>query len=368
MHGNVVCLCVDERMLIPAFFVADAARKAALPGSPKFDILIFVPPEHVTGAHRQWACRHGVQLRHDVDFSRVGDITIPHAGFSPAVLVKLLIPEHLAGRYEKILCLDADLVVKGDLGGIFRLDMGSRAIAARPVGRTWADATEEHKARLLAHFRALGLKPPYRYFNAGVLLIDVANWNRRELTRRALAFIRNNADICLLPDEDALSALLDGDLLDLSPIWNSRPPGPDNFSGDNLQPVIVHYAGPLKPWMRFRKRKGLFQDIEAYRLYRDFLRDTPWSDWLRRQWTGRDLALAVRQEAKRRFRRLLGKECSMPRAERQAREEVLRRYYAEAAFADVEQHVTRRDGSRLRLACAPAPGRPACAPAGPPDR
>jgi hypothetical protein len=346
---------VDDRMLIPALFVADAARNAALSGSPKFDMIVFVPAGHVTAAHRDWAAERAIALRHDLDLSRVGDIAIANARLSAAVLGKLMIPEHLAGRYRKILWLDADVVIRGDIGAIFRLDMGGHAIAARPVGRTWADATEEHKEWMLAHFRDLGLKPPYRYFNAGVLLIDVANWNRQQLTRRVIEFIRTNARICVLPDQDALSAVLDGDPLDLSHVWNARPPGADNFSGDCLQPVIVHYAGALKPWMRFRKRKGLLQDRDAYRLYRDFLRDTPWPGWLRRQWTGRDLGLAARHTAKRCLYRLLGREPTLSRAERRAREETLRRYHAKAPFADVEQGITLREGGRLRLAPATPP-------------
>lgn len=355
---NVVCLCVDDRMLIPAFFVADAARKAARPDGPSFDILIFVPAEHVTAAHREWAAARGIGLCHDVDFARISDVPLAYTRLSTAVLVKLLLAEHLAGRYDKILCLDADLVVKADIGGIFRLDMGRHAIAARPVGRTWADATQDHKEWMLGHFRKLGLTPPYRYFNAGVLLIHVANWNRQQLTRRALAYIRRNADICVLPDQDALSALLNGNLLDLSLVWNARPPGPDNLSGACIEPVIVHYAGPLKPWMRFRKQKGLFQDIEAYRLYQDFLRDTPWRAWLRQQWTRRDLALAIRHEAKKRLRRLLGKERAPTRAERQSKETMLRQYCAETPFADVVQGITRQEGSRLQLAATQPKSRP----------
>lgn len=83
--------------------------------------------------------------------------------------------------------------------------------------------------------------------------------------------------------------------------------------------------------MRFKKGKGLFQDIEAYRLYEDFVRDTPWSGWLRRQWTGRDLARAVRHEAKRLLRRLRGKEPPLSEAERQLHRAALRRYYARRA-------------------------------------
>jgi lipopolysaccharide biosynthesis glycosyltransferase len=343
-------------MLIPALFVADVVRKAALSREPAFDIMVFVPGGDVDGTHRAWAGERAIALRHDIDISSVRGIAILQSRLSAATLVKLLLPEHLAGRYDKILYLDADLVIEGDVGALFRLDMGKRAVAAVPSGRVWADVTEEKKDWWLAHFRALGMTPPYGYFNSGVLLIDLASWNREQLTRRTLEFIRKNADICFLPDEDALNAVLDGDLIELSPIWNARPTGPLSFSTDEVRPVIVHYAGPLKPWIRFKKGKGLFQHLEAYRLYEEFVRGTPWSGWLRQQWTVRDLIRAARHEAKGLLERLIGREPGISEAERQSRLANVRQFYAETRFADVEQGITLREGSRLRLAPMPPPG------------
>lgn len=347
-----VCLCADARMLIPAFFVAHAVRRAASPLDPSFDILIFVPPNDVSDAHRAWAAEHGIALRHDVDTSSVQDIPILQSRLSTATLVKLLLPQHLSGRYDAILYLDADLVIAGDVSALFRIDMGTHAVAAVPSGRVWVDVAEEEKSWRLARMQALGMTPPYRYFNSGVMLIDVASWNREQLTRRTLEFVQKNADICLWPDEDALNAVLDGNLIELSPIWNAGPPSQLSLPREEFHPVIVHYYGPMKPWIRFMKGKGLFQFMEAYRLYEDFVRDTPWPGWLRQQWTARDLVLAVRREAKGHLKRLIGLDPTLSEAERQSRQGIVRQYYAESHFADVEQGITIREGSRLRLAPA----------------
>jgi lipopolysaccharide biosynthesis glycosyltransferase len=164
-----------------------------------------------------------------------------------------------------------------------------------------------------------------------------------------------------LPDEDSLNAVLNGRLLELSPIWNAPPPSRRTLTRGGIRPVIVHYSGPFKPWMRFRKGKGLFQDIEAYRLYQEFLRDTPWAGWLRKQWTLRDLMQAVRQAAKRKLQMLAGTQPAVTEAEQQSRQATMRRYLAETRFADVEQGVTLREGSRLWLAPASPPGASAAA-------
>lgn len=346
-HSNAVCLCVDARMLIPAFFVADAIRKAALPHGSAFDLIIFVPKDDVDTSHRAWAAQHAITLRHDIDISTVRDIVIRQSRLSTATLMKLLLAQHLAGRYEKILYLDADLVVENDVGALFGLDMGEFAVAAVPTRRTWAHVPDQERDWWLAHFRELGMTAPYRYFNTGVLLIHVETWNRQELTHRSIDFIRQNPDVCYLPDEDALNAVLDGKLLELSPIWNAPPSSRRIGSEEDLQPVIVHYIGPAKPWIRFKKGKRLFQDMAAYRRYREFLRDTPWPAWLGEQWTWSELLRAVAQETRESWKSSRRDGSVRSEAERQA---VGRRYYAETSFADVEQGITSRDGSRLRLA------------------
>jgi hypothetical protein len=119
---------------------------------------------------------------------------------------------------------------------------------------------------------------------------------------------------------------------------------------DDTRPVIIHYDGPLKPWIRFKKGKGLFQDLDAYRLYEGFVRNTPWAGWLRQQWTVRDLVLASRREAKGLLKRLIGMGPAVSEAERRSRQAIVRQYYAQSRFADVEQGITIQDGSRLHLA------------------
>src|SRR5690606_29239989 len=130
---------------------------------------------------------------------------------------------HLAGRYDRLLYLDCDLTIHGDVGALFSLDMSGYSLAAVPAGRISAGIEPSRLAAQLRHFGALGMTPPYRYFNAGVLLIDVVTWNRRGIGELALSFIRENPELCELPDEDALNAVLDGDFMELSPVWNIEP-------------------------------------------------------------------------------------------------------------------------------------------------
>ena len=141
------------------------------------------------------------------------------------------------------------------------------------------------------------MSEPFRYFNSGVLYIDVAKWNRAAIGRRALDFIRRNPSLCIWPDEDALNAVLDGEVAELSPLWNMRARAWFHRRvRAAAEPVIVHYDGPNKPGQCFGKGRRLFHGQQAYRSYQHFLVQTPWSDWLEDQWTMADLRAGLAYE------------------------------------------------------------------------
>ena len=344
---DAACLCVDRNMLIPAFFVADAVKRAAEAAGSDFDVVVVTAPGEVSPEHKAFAATRGLLVDDSFDTAPLQGITPREKRLSPATLIKLLLAEHFGERYRMLLYLDADLTIHGDLGPLFRLDLGEHAVAAVPSGRIWLDRRDWERQAAEAEFEALGMTPPYRFVNSGVLLIHPANWRRDRLGARILDFVRRNPALCRLPDEHALNAVLDGRLLELSPVWNLRPDQPR--PGAPL-PVIVHYAGNNKPWRRFQPHKGLFAQRAAYRLYADFIRATPWPGWLRAQWTWRDLALALRHAVVRRYRRWRQPSPLRDPARRAAFEQEVREQYRGERFVDVRQGiVVERDG-RLRRA------------------
>jgi lipopolysaccharide biosynthesis glycosyltransferase len=351
---NAVCLCTDRRMLIPALFVANAVKSYSKCSDNRFDTIIFAEPSEVTDVHRSWMEQRGILLCEDMDMSRMQGICKFMERLSPATLVKLSLAEHLAGRYDKILYLDCDLTIHGDISSIFSLDTAPFALAAVPAGRILAGLSEKQLKETEDHFHELGMTKPYRYFNAGVLYLDVKRWNSEELGNRALEFIRQNPDLCFLPDEDALNAILDGNIAELSPMWNARlqPRWHKKGTIGIASPAIIHHTGNEKPWRRFVYGKPLFfHDLTAYRLYKDFLRDSPWPGWLGEQWDWHDLYMNIRGEAGRILHKLrLRGEWEEPSArQRKAYDDAVRQYYEEARFVDEAQGIVIREDGKLRL-------------------
>jgi lipopolysaccharide biosynthesis glycosyltransferase len=346
---NAVCVCTDRNMVLPAVYVAaEAARRAA----GAYDVHVLTEQGELEDVHRRWMEARGIQAIAGLDFSRLREIAFANDRLTAATLIRLVMPEIFADRYERVLYLDADTEIAGDIGALFKLDLGGAAVAAVPAARIVELATPAARRNREKHFRALGMSEPYRYFNSGVILIDIARWLEERIGARALDFVRANAAICKLPDEDALNAVLDGGIADLSPIWNLR-------SWDMglprvarvIAPVIRHYDGPQKPWKRFARSRRLFSLERPYRRYRVFVAATPWRAWLDRQWSADDLRANLRFELQILTDRLRGRPTRGVRSRALLRRQfkIYWRYLREGAFADVRQGIAVLRDGRLML-------------------
>jgi len=331
-------------MLIPALFVADAVAFHAGPAR-SFDIVVVTDPEAATETERRWMREHGIH-HHVEDFADLKAVIRLEGRLTTATLVKLILADIFADRYERILYLDTDLTIHGDVSGLLGLDLGGHAIAA--AGGGWATPAQQQDGE--AHFAALGMSRPYRYFNTGVLVIDVAAWRREDLTSRSLDFVRRHPELCALPDEDSLNAVLDGRVARFSPIWNMAPRRLwlTRLHGI-VTPVIIHYSGADKPWRRFGRHKRLFPDGQAYALYRAFIKRSPWKGWLRSQWSFRDLRQSLKFELVLAWRALRGRSREPRAAEIAMMVERFRETCRAATFADVTQGIVARNDGSLRL-------------------
>ena len=160
------------------------------------------------------------------------------------LLATHLLPEDL----DRVLYLDADLIVRADLSPFYFQDLGNNyvaAIAQHPVqGRS----------------ERLGMDPAVEYFNAGVLLINLDLWRAEDLGNRTLQFAIDNADAIEMADQDALNGTCDGRVLLSSQRYNAGEWVFHDFSAEELattpselerartDPAIAHYTGSSKPW------------------------------------------------------------------------------------------------------------------------
>jgi lipopolysaccharide biosynthesis glycosyltransferase len=154
---------------------------------------------------------------------------------------KLTLDEWLPKELDRVIWLDCDLLVVADLGRLWQ-SAGTGTVSAVQDQRVPAVSSPFG----VAGWRELGLSAASKYFNAGVLVIDLAQWRGQGIRLKSIDYIRAFADRVYFWDQEALNAILEGKWSELDSRWNWHPslPGAPE-SGD---PSIIHFSGNLKPW------------------------------------------------------------------------------------------------------------------------
>ncbi|KAL1743630.1 glycosyltransferase family 8 protein [Schizophyllum fasciatum] len=154
---------------------------------------------------------------------------------------------------EKVLYLDADVLVTGDLAELWRTELEGNAIGAAPdVGHPTRTVGGKPSDDRVGSFAA-----PARptYFNAGVLLMDLAKMRRSIGDLLSLA---QSSEALHFKDQDVLNAHFAGKWTELPLKYNAQGLGTyaDRLTAERelldldemrRSPVVVHFTGPVHP-------------------------------------------------------------------------------------------------------------------------
>lgn len=245
MPKNVLYLAVDRTMFPAALFTAYTALEHGRARS--FDLLIAVPENSIEPAWLDWAQSKLRIAIKEVNFSsHVGIEKTVNPIYPPSCCYRYLFDLFLPSC-DRIIYLDADIRITGDVSLLFDLDLGPKIFAARPGLTVAEDAAPG--SWLEFYLTALGWDADVPYASSGVLVINPKRWLHEDFGRQVIRSLQANTDRCLLPDESALNLLVQGDFLPISPVWNMLTSlwlGAD-LSG-LLEPAVMHHSGSVKPW------------------------------------------------------------------------------------------------------------------------
>lgn len=168
--------------------------------------------------------------------------------FPPEAAFPLLLADLLPSDCNRVLFLDADLLVLDDVSSLWERSLHGRAVGAvQDPAIPYCRSPRGVKKRT-----EFGVPKNARYFNGGVLLLDLAVWRERDVARRALAYLQSVGPAADFLHQEALNAVLWNDWMPIESRWNlvaslaGRRYGPSDDGWRN--PGIVHYAGRFKPW------------------------------------------------------------------------------------------------------------------------
>ena len=210
--------------------------------------------------------------------------------FDVSTMGRLFAADLLPAGVRRVLYLDCDTVVLKPLRRLWETKLSLSGAAGKEktagTGFVMAAVQEPTIYSEVKEYLDLGKEEPY--FNAGVLLIDLKQWRKEDLTRKVLEYYSGIAEQSLFNDQDALNGLLKGRIRTLSPRWNFftnyryfrydtlcrmqpsyRRIPEEVFRKAKRYPAVIHYAGDERPW-----RAGAMNFYG--RAYEQYLAMTPW--------------------------------------------------------------------------------------------
>lgn len=138
-------------------------------------------------------------LRHDLSTNN------PH--ISVETYYRFLIQEILPD-YDKVLYLDSDLIIQGDISELYSVDLGNNLLAAAHDIDFLGNLNMKDGKRLTYAKKVLGMKNPYDYFQAGVLVLNTAEMRQLYSIETWLDYASD--DRFIYNDQDVLNAHCEG--------------------------------------------------------------------------------------------------------------------------------------------------------------
>ncbi len=192
-----------------------------------------------------------------------------------AAYYRILISSILDNSISKVLYLDSDLVVLGDLSPLFSIDLSGYALAAtRDIGR-------------MRDEKRMQISLPYHkhYFASGLMLVNLDYWRAHNSENDLIAISRKESIFLDQFDQDSLNAVFNGKWFELSVRWLRNYPYvyersffENNFDRKQFEesPVIVHYLDYFKPWNRIDWVGTRWNKYRS--IYYNYLKHTPWKE------------------------------------------------------------------------------------------
>jgi len=138
--------------------------------------------------------------------------------------------------------LDSDIVCVNDPSQIIK----TQFLEIKKNNNFIGFADELYRHQYEEPFKRLNMSGN-KYFNAGVMLVNLMNWNKNNLTEKSKLYINKLQNKAKYWDQDILNSLIDGNYLSLLPELNYRTSYIDQKTELDSQ-IFIHYSGKSKPW------------------------------------------------------------------------------------------------------------------------
>lgn len=275
-----IALCFDDGWWAPAYATM---RSVCIATSRRSDLVFHLVHSKLAEAHRREldaiTAEFGATLvDHDLDKTDILSERIKAfpkfvgTRLNPIVYSRLFL--HLLVPAERLIFLDADLMIRFPIEKLYEMDLEGNVLAAALCPQRYGFQT----------YRDRRPKPYFNsyesYFNAGVMLLDLVQFAEFDFPRILVEQVGEDHVAEIYFDQDMLNLAARGRWKELPYFWNLQMPTRHH---ESLDPLIVHYTGANKPWRLFTScaYKSDYRHVMTNDVFYRFMRER-WVKRLRR--------------------------------------------------------------------------------------
>ena len=174
---------------------------------------------------------------------------------------RMFLPE-LYPQYDKVLYLDSDIVVLGDISQLYNTEIGTNLVAAAPD-----DITQYNKVFQEYVEKVVGVVKYQNYFNAGILLMNLDQLRKFNFQDKFL-YLLGTVKFSVAQDQDYLNRLCKGRVTLINNQWDIMPVINRKINKEDIK--IIHYNFAYKPWR--------FEDVQYKEYFWEYARKTEFLD------------------------------------------------------------------------------------------
>ncbi|WP_156782738.1 glycosyltransferase family 8 protein [Acidihalobacter yilgarnensis] len=170
----------------------------------------------------------------------------PNAKYTLDIWSRIWVSDFFDDDVERVLYLDADIVVVGGVTPLWQMDLEGALFGAVDIPGSMRGVEN------------LEMAEEDGYFNSGVLLFDLKQWRQSNALETLLDYVSRQYQRLKDPDQDALNACFASRRKKMDYKWNAigpffREPNPLPLKREIIEKVredavIIHYNGATKPW------------------------------------------------------------------------------------------------------------------------
>lgn len=212
------------------------------------------------------------------DFSLYGSEYI-----SLSTYTRLFLAEILPSNLDKVIYLDADIIINGSLLNLWKTDIENYSV----LGSIDSYAFDSEL------YKKLGYNEEYGYINAGVLVINLKYWRENNIRNKFVNYYKDNIDKIEHHDQDIINGTL-FNTKNFLPIkynvidhfFKRKAFIPEKYRDEARRaienPIIIHFTTSQKPWL-----KGCVHPLKSeFFKYKNI---SPWKD-LSITWSNRSFS------------------------------------------------------------------------------